>query len=94
MEKVEKVTKDIKVTFDEVSLDILKKVDPIHRQSMINYAIRLVDETPVYKVLSGEIAVAPELVQSQESPTEDETEPEVEPKKEEESFVDMSDFNF
>jgi hypothetical protein len=88
---MEKETKEIKVVFDNLSLDILRKVDTIHRQSMINYAIRLVDETDVFKILSGEKDV--EVSIDNKTKDVEETVETVEETKQE-SFIDMSDFSF
>lgn len=42
------------VQFDENSKTILKKVDVIHRDSLINVALAIVANTQYYKTLTGE----------------------------------------
>jgi hypothetical protein len=41
------------INLDPKSIDILKKVDAIHRDSLINIAIALVSKTGYYKTLTG-----------------------------------------
>lgn len=42
------------VNFDKNSTAILKQVDPIHRESVINLGIALVSKTEYFKTISGE----------------------------------------
>ena len=44
------------VQFDENSKTILKKVDAIHRDSLINVALAIVSNTGYYKTLTGELS--------------------------------------
>ena len=44
------------VQFDENSKAILKKVDAIHRDSLINVALAIVANTGYYKTLTGDAA--------------------------------------
>jgi hypothetical protein len=43
------------IDLDEQSLKILKTVDPIHRYTLINMGLRLVQGTEFYKLLTGDI---------------------------------------
>jgi len=71
----------VNIEFDEASLGILKKVDGIHRNSLINVGLALVSKTGYYKTLAGigpeelaEVAGLNELdkvlEESSENPTE------------------------
>ena len=72
--------KEVKIKLDDVSLEILKDVDPIHRESVINFGIRLASQTDYFKILKGEVEEANDLValneekvetqQTSESPTD------------------------
>jgi hypothetical protein len=46
---------EITLKLDEKSKNILEKVEGFHRTSLINYAIRLLEKSEVYKVISGEV---------------------------------------
>ncbi len=52
------------VNFDNTSIEILKKVDAIHRDSLINVALALVSKTGYYKTLAGEVGETLEDVAS------------------------------
>jgi len=41
------------INLDQKSIDILKKVDSIHRDSLINVGLALVSKTGYYKTLAG-----------------------------------------
>jgi len=41
------------INLDQKSIDILKKVDAIHRDSLINVGLALVSKTGYYKTLAG-----------------------------------------
>lgn len=43
------------VNFDKNSVEILKKVESIHRESLVNLGIALISKTNYYKTLIGEI---------------------------------------
>ena len=45
--------KTINIKLDEQSIEILKNVSPIHRDSVINIALSLVSKTGYYKTLTG-----------------------------------------
>lgn len=47
--------KEVKIRLDDKSVDILKEVEAIHRDSLINFAIRLLENHPHYKIIKGEI---------------------------------------
>jgi len=51
---------NIGINLDEKSIEILKKVDKIHRDSLINVGLALVQKTGYYKTLAG-ISEAEEL---------------------------------
>jgi hypothetical protein len=44
---------NIGITLDDKSIQILKKVDKLHRDSIINVALALVEKTGYYKTLAG-----------------------------------------
>jgi len=46
--------KSLNITLDGKSIEILKKVDGIHRDSLINVGLALVEKTGYYKTLTGE----------------------------------------
>ena len=45
--------KEVQVKLDEKSIQILKSVDTIHRDSLINIGLALVSKTGYYKTLTG-----------------------------------------
>jgi len=47
--------KEIKLQLDDKSVEILEGVESLHRTSLINYGIRLLKGTDVFKTISGEI---------------------------------------
>jgi hypothetical protein len=53
MNETEAKTATIKL--DNKSVEILTKVDPIHRESMINLGLALISKTFYYKTLTGEL---------------------------------------
>jgi len=46
-------SKIVNITLDNASLDILREVDSIHRDSLINVALSIVKQTGYYKTLTG-----------------------------------------
>jgi len=48
--------KEVKIKLDDKSLEILKEIDTIHRESIINFGIRLAENTEYFKILKGEEA--------------------------------------
>ena len=46
--------KTVTISLDSKSIDILKKVDTIHRESMINLGLSLISKTGYYKTLTGD----------------------------------------
>jgi len=54
--------KEVKIRLDNKSLEILKDIDSIHRESIINFGIRLASQTEYFKILKGEIEEAENLV--------------------------------
>jgi len=46
--------KRVEISLDDKSIEILKKVNSLHRDSLINVALSLVQKTGYYKTLSGE----------------------------------------
>ena len=46
--------KSVSIEFDDNSLKILKNVDQIHRNSLINIGLALAARTEYYKTLTGE----------------------------------------
>jgi hypothetical protein len=50
---MENNSKKIEVTLDSRSIEVLKKVDPLHRDSVINVALQLIKNTGYYKTLAG-----------------------------------------
>jgi len=47
--------KEVKIKLDDKSIEILKEVEAIHRDSLINFSIRLLEQHPHYKIIKGEI---------------------------------------
>ena len=45
---------DVSISLDSNSIEILQKVDKLHRTSLINLGISLISKTGYYKTLSGE----------------------------------------
>jgi hypothetical protein len=45
--------KKVEITLDDNSVEILKKVDDIHRNSIVNVGLALVSKTGYYKTLTG-----------------------------------------
>lgn len=45
----------VSIEFDENSLKILKEVDQIHRNSLINVGLALASKTGYYKTLTGKV---------------------------------------
>ena len=43
------------IILDTNSLELLEKVHPVHRHSLINVAISLISKTDYYRTLTGEI---------------------------------------
>jgi hypothetical protein len=82
--------KEVKIKLDDKSLEILKDVDPIHRESIINFGVRLASQTEYFKILKGELEEAEDLVSINE---ETKTSKKEEPAKqiEENSGIDLSD---
>ena len=46
--------KEIKVILEEDALKILKEVDAIHRNTLINIGLKLVQKTELFKTLTGD----------------------------------------
>ena len=44
---------NLAINLDEASIDILRKVNKIHRDSLINVGLALVKQTGYYKTLAG-----------------------------------------
>jgi hypothetical protein len=45
--------KKVEIALDDASVDILKGVDDIHRNSIVNIGLALVSKTGYYKTLTG-----------------------------------------
>jgi len=45
--------KSVNIEFDDVSLGILKSVDALHRNSLVNIGLALASKTGYYKTLAG-----------------------------------------
>jgi hypothetical protein len=82
--------KEVKIKLDDKSLEILKEIDPIHRESVINFGIRLASQTEYFKILKGEVEEAENIVAINEERKTNSKEKEV---KEEDKNVciDLSD---
>ena len=50
---MEETSKQVNITLDDKSIEILKSVDSIHRDSIINIGLALVKKTGYYKTLAG-----------------------------------------
>ena len=46
--------KKVEIALDDKSIDILKKVEPLHYNSLINYALRLLARDKYYSILIDE----------------------------------------
>ena len=80
--------KEVKIKLDDKSLEILKEIDTIHRESIINFGLRLASQTEYFKILKGEINIEIEEVSNISSETKTESKPE--PVKED-TGIDLSD---
>jgi len=58
--------KEVKIRLDDKSLEILKDIDSIHRESIINFGIRLASQTEYFKILKGEVEEAENIVAIEE----------------------------
>jgi hypothetical protein len=56
MEDIKDENKSVSVKFDKYSKEILKRVDPIHRESMINLGLALVSKTGYFQTLCGVVS--------------------------------------
>jgi len=45
--------KEVKIRLDDKSIEILNEINPIHRESIVNFGIRLASETDYFKILKG-----------------------------------------
>lgn len=48
-------SKQVTIKLDPISIEIIRKVDPIHRDSMINLGLALVSKTGYYNTITGNI---------------------------------------
>jgi len=48
------MSKSLPIEFDDKSIEILKNVDSVHRNSLVNVALAMISKTSYYKTLSGE----------------------------------------
>jgi len=85
--------KEVKIRLDEKSLEILKDINAIHRESIINFGIRLASKTEYFKILKGEIEEAENLVSINEEKTK-EKETKVEEETKPDTGIDLSDLGF
>lgn len=46
--------KRIEIELDPKSIELLKNVEPMYRDSVINLGIKMIAKTPYYKTLTGE----------------------------------------
>jgi len=49
------MAKSTNIELDDRSLEVLKNVDGIHRNSLINLGIMMISKTPYYKNLTGDV---------------------------------------
>lgn len=54
--------KNTSVELDDRSLEILKKVDSVHRNSIVNLGIHMISKTPYYKGLTEDVDVFEDVV--------------------------------
>jgi len=59
--------KEVTLKLDETSIEILSHLDAIHRETFINYCIRIGKQAELYGVMTGEIDAVPEAIGSTES---------------------------
>lgn len=50
------MSKDINIQFEDNALEVLKQVDPVHRNSLINLGILLISKTQYFKTITGDIS--------------------------------------
>jgi len=74
-DRTKETTKEITIKFDEESLDILYETDLIHRESLINYAVRLLKNTDMYKSLSVSEETPEDTTQQPTQQTQQPTQP-------------------
>jgi len=79
--------KEVKIKLDDKSLEILKEIDTIHRESIINFGIRLASQTEYFKILKGEVEKVEDIVSINENKKEEIKEEKVENT----SAIDLSD---
>jgi len=79
--------KEVKIKLDDKSLEILKEIDTIHRESIINFGIRLASQTEYFKILKGEVEKVEDIVSINENKKEEIKEEKVENT----STIDLSD---
>jgi len=56
------MAKSTNVELDDKSLEVLKKVDGVHRNSLINLGISMISKTSYYKGLTGDVEDAMAVV--------------------------------
>jgi len=58
------MSKSLPIEFDDKSIEILKNVDSIHRNSLVNIALAAISKTHYYQTLTGNIPDDQETVAS------------------------------
>ena len=84
--------KEVKIKLDDKTIEILSDIDPIHRESIINFGVRLASQTEYFRILKGEenVEVLNEISTETKSDTKQVEEKAEEPK----SGIDLSDLGF
>jgi len=84
------------INFDERSKEILREVDEIHRQSLINVAIHMIAKTGYYKSLTGKDETLEDITDLAAAIGETEVKKateELKPKEQPKSTVSWNDFD-
>ena len=61
------MSQSLPIELDDKSIEILKSVDSVHRNSLVNVALAMISKTPYYRTLMGLINDEPDLAVSLES---------------------------
>jgi len=68
--------KEVTLKLDETSIEILSHLDAIHRETFINYCIRIGKQAELYGVMTGSMDVEPQISGSIKEETVEVPEPE------------------
>jgi len=83
---------EVKIGLDDKSIEILDKLDKIHKQSIINFGIRLAKDTEYYKILVGEEDISIENLNVESPKKENSKQSKQKEEKKEDDILDLGDF--